>query len=42
MECKRDDVELCAMDLKERRYRLKRGLTADSVALATRSSRSAW
>ena len=30
MECNPDEVELCAMDIKERRYRLKRGLTADS------------
>ena len=32
MECKPREVELCAMDLKERRYRLKRGLTADPGA----------
>ena len=32
MECNPDEVELCAMDLKERRYRLKLGLTADSGA----------
>ena len=31
MECNPDEVELCAMDIKERRYRLKRGLTEDSV-----------
>ena len=32
MECNPDEVELCAMDLKERRYKLKRGFTADSGA----------
>ena len=32
MECSPDEVELCAMDLKQRRYRLKRGFTADSGA----------
>ena len=32
MECNPDEVELCAMDIKERRYRLKRALTADSGA----------
>ena len=32
MECNPDEVELCAMDIKERRYRLKRGFTADSGA----------
>ena len=32
MECNPHEVEICAMDIKERRYRLKRGLTADSGA----------
>ena len=32
MECNPHLVEICAMDIKERRYRLKRGLTADSGA----------
>ena len=32
MECNPDEIELCAMDFKEQRYRLKRGLTADSGA----------
>ena len=32
MDCNPYEVEVCAMDIKERRYRLKRGLTADSGA----------
>ena len=32
MVCNTDEVELCAMDMKDQRYRLKRGLTADSGA----------
>ena len=32
MECNPVEVELCAMDLKEWRYRLERDLTADSGA----------
>ena len=32
MDCNPYEVELSPMDLKERRYRLKRGLTADSGA----------
>ena len=32
MECNPDEVELCAMDLKTRRYRLKRSLSGDSGA----------
>ena len=32
MDCDPHEVEVCAMDIKERRYGLKRGLTADSGA----------
>ena len=32
MQCNPDEVELSVMDIKERRYRLKWGLTADSGA----------
>ena len=31
-ECTPEDVELCVVEIKERRFRLKRGLTADSGA----------
>ena len=31
-ECNPNDVELCPVEIKERRYKLKRGLTADSGA----------
>ena len=31
-ECNPEDVELCPVEIKERRFRIKRGLTADSGA----------
>ena len=40
MECNSDEVEICAMDLKERRYRLKQVYQADRAMLVELEEKS--